>query len=531
MERSVSWKFLWMGPLLGLLLGLLLAGGANGQSLDLDKQGLVLRNAAGQELQRLPLRAKRWDQRALPDGKQVALLQDADSGALHLIESDGLRLRERLRFQAPAVALESLCLYRDAQGLLQAVLLGDDGRSEQWLLDGPKPRLIRPWATPPKAQACAVRDAEAQLYLVEEGLGLWQLAVDPEREGRRLLLQDAQADAKTLRQWLAAHPEAPPERLPELPGTAQTDPVARQGDAADDPAIWVHPRNGARSRILATNKKQGLLVYDLKGRQTQLLEVGRVNNVDLRQGLNYAGQRWDLAVATQRDEAALVLFGIDAAGRVRELARLPTGLDDIYGVCSLRNAAGRFEVIVNDKDGRLRQFEVMREQGLWQAALRREFRLSSQPEGCVVDEASGWLFVGEEDRGVWRLKAAADAPAQPELILPLGPLLHADVEGLAIYRRGAQRLLVVSSQGNDSYALFDAEPPHAPRGAFRIGLNARLGIDGASETDGLDVTPVNLGAPYEEGLLVVQDGRKNLPLGPQNFKLLPWRAVREALKL
>jgi 3-phytase len=186
-----------------------------------------------------------------------------------------------------------------------------------------------------------VRDAEAQLYLVEEGLGLWQLAVDPEREGRRLLLQDAQADAKTLRQWLAAHPEAPPERLPELPATAQTDPVARQGDAADDPAIWVHPRNGARSRILATNKKQGLLVYDLKGRQTQLLEVGRVNNVDLRQGLNYAGQRWDLAVATQRDEAALVLFGIDPAGRVRELARLPTGLDDIYGVCSLRNAAGR----------------------------------------------------------------------------------------------------------------------------------------------------------------------------------------------
>jgi 3-phytase len=119
------------------------------------------------------------------------------------------------------------------------------------------------------------------------------------------------------------------------------------------------------------------------------------------------------------------------------------------------------------------------------------------------------------------LKAAADAPAQPELILPLGPLLHADVEGLAIYRRGAQRLLVVSSQGNDSYALFDAEPPHAPRGAFRIGLNAALGIDGASETDGLDVTPINLGAPYEEGLLVVQDGRKNLPLGPQNFKLLP----------
>jgi hypothetical protein len=95
----VNWKFLLMGPLLGRCWVCCWRGGANGQSLDLDKQGLVLRNAAGQELQRLPLRAKRWDQRALPDGKQVAaVLQDADSGALHLIESDGRRLRERLRF-------------------------------------------------------------------------------------------------------------------------------------------------------------------------------------------------------------------------------------------------------------------------------------------------------------------------------------------------------------------------------------------------------------------------------------------------
>ena len=36
----------------------------------------------------------------------------------------------------------------------------------------------------------------------------------------------------------------------------------------------------ADARILGTNKKQGLLVYDLQGKQTQLLEVGRLNNVD-----------------------------------------------------------------------------------------------------------------------------------------------------------------------------------------------------------------------------------------------------------
>lgn len=512
--------------LLALLLALVASTG-QASRLHLDERGLQLRAADGRELDRLPLRAKRWDQR----GDQ-ALVADANSGALLWVEVAGERLRVKRRWQPADLALECLALYRDAQGLLQALLLGDDGRSQHWLLDGPAPRLLRPWATPPKPKACAVRDAEAQLYVAEEGVGLWQLDADAEREGRRLLIADPAADAKTLSAWLAAHPEPAVTPLPLLPPSAQTDPVSGYGDAADDPAIWVHPSQPARSRVLGTNKKQGLLVYDLQGRQRQFLAVGRVNNVDLRQDLRYGGQRLDLAVATQRDEAGIVLFGIARdSGRVRELARLPTGLDDVYGVCSLRNAAGRLEVLVNDKDGRVRQFEILREQGRWQAALRREFRLPSQPEGCVVDEASGQLFVGEEDAGIWRLAAAADAPAQPERVIPLSAQLHADVEGLAVYRRGGEALLVVSSQGNDSYALYELAPPHRPRGSFRIGINAAAGIDGASETDGLEVTSANLGGPYRDGLLVVQDGRNNLPRAPQNFKLLPWSAVIQSMSL
>ena len=72
---------------------------------------------------------------------------------------------------------------------------------------------------------------------------------------------------------------------------------------------------------------------------------------------------------------------------------------------------------------------------------------------------------------------------------------------------------------------------NALRGAFRVGINATAGIDGTSETDGLEVTSAALGGPYGEGLLVVQDGHKRLPQGTQNFKLVPWRAVTGALKL
>ena len=58
-----------------------------------------------------------------------------------------------------------------------------------------------------------------------------------------------------------------------------------------------------------------------------------------------------------------------------------------------------------------------------------------------------------------------------------------------------------------------------------------MGIDGASETDGLEVTSANLGGPWSQGLLVVQDGRKRMPESTQNFKLVPWADIARALGL
>src|SRR5687768_16861420 len=65
----------------------------------------------------------------------------------------------------------------------------------------------------------------------------------------------------------------------------ETTPVAGRGDAADDPAIWVHPVDPSLSTIIGTDKKAGgLAVYDLEGRQLQFAKLTGVNNVDLRDG-------------------------------------------------------------------------------------------------------------------------------------------------------------------------------------------------------------------------------------------------------
>jgi 3-phytase len=290
----------------------------------------------------------------------------------------------------------------------------------------------------------------------------------------------------------------------------------------------VHPTRAAKaSLILGTDKKRGLAVYGLDGRERQFLPVGRINNVDLRQGLVYGGRKLDLAVATQRDEAGLVVFGISPAGKVSELARLKTTLDDIYGICVGRNAEGGLDVFPNDKDGRVQRLRLTQAGKAWRVETVAEFRLPSQPEGCVVDEAHQALFVGEEKRGIWRQDLMAPSAA-PQLVIEVGPGLTADVEGMAIHP--GRGWLVVSSQGSDSYAVYDTRAPYAQRGTFAIGTNAALGIDGVSETDGLDLTPANLGGPYADGLLVVQDGHKRLPQGPQNFKLVPWASVEKSLK-
>ena len=69
------------------------------------------------------------------------------------------------------------------------------------------------------------------------------------------------------------------------------------------------------------------------------------------------------------------------------------------------------------------------------------------------------------------------------------------------------------------------------QGSFRIADTEDGSIDGVQETDGLAVTSVRLNALFPQGMLVVQDGYNDLPTENQNFKLVSWQAIVEALGL
>src|SRR5690606_13909680 len=64
--------------------------------------------------------------------------------------------------------------------------------------------------------------------------------------------------------------------------TAETASVPSDGDAADDPAIWVDVNDPAKSLILGTDKRGGLAVCDLEGRQLQYIGGVEANHVDVR---------------------------------------------------------------------------------------------------------------------------------------------------------------------------------------------------------------------------------------------------------
>ncbi|MGO3421725.1 MAG: phytase [Pseudoalteromonas distincta] len=326
------------------------------------------------------------------------------------------------------------------------------------------------------------------------------------------------------------------QSITQIKASAQTAPVQAFGDAADDPAIWVNPKDAANSLILGTDKRRGLMVYSLNGKLEQSLEVGRLNNVDLRQNSTIKNSTNTLITASNRTLNGISLFTVQANNSVKYIADIPTNLDEIYGLCMYSSNTGNY-VFVNDKSGLYQQYKISEDNEKITGKLVREFNLPSQPEGCSADDELGQLFVGEEDAGIWFIGAEPTAGSTPVMLQGINEQLVDDVEGMEIYHSDKTRYLVVSSQGDNSYVLYKINndtagiktPSLEFTGKFNVISDLVNGIDGSSETDGLTVTSKSLPG-YPEGILVVQDGYNRMPQQPQNFKIIDWREVKKAIK-
>jgi len=232
---------------------------------------------------------------------------------------------------------------------------------------------------------------------------------------------------------------------------------------ADDPAIWVDPKDPTRSFVVATLKEGGLDVYDLSGSLVQhiapeaappgmALNSARYNNVDLIYGFKLKNLKVDLAVASDRYNDMIRVFAIDPTA-------LATGGDPLTEITAPgqpwifvdteeeleeANTAYGLAVTQTDPNGKhafafvsrsaftsvakLRLFataggrvgyEVLEtfdlpevfnlpSGGSWNACHDDDGELS-QVEGMVVDDYSGILYLGQEQVGWWATSVSKPA--------------------------------------------------------------------------------------------------------------------------
>jgi 3-phytase len=308
-----------------------------------------------------------------------------------------------------------------------------------------------------------------------------------------------------------------------VPPAAETTPVASGADAADDPAIWIHPVDPGASLIVATDKQSGLYVYGLDGAERQYLPIGRTNNVDLRTA-PWGDDDLTLVAASSRRPSELLLLTLDHhSGELKLRERHRVRLGEPYGICLYQDTNQQPYVFLNDTDGTYVQYAVDPDYGISEV---RHWQLRSRPEGCVADDDEGTLYIGEEDRGIWQMSANPEDPARLDLLDAVGRgHLFADVEGLALYH-GPRKLLIASSQGNNSFAVYDLSTSEHLL-SFHVAGDAV--VDDVSDTDGVEVTAVSLPG-YPQGILVVQDGYNKKPSANQNFKLVSWGDVLEIIE-
>ncbi len=333
----------------------------------------------------------------------------------------------------------------------------------------------------------------------------------------------AEAAMRTLACWLLV------ASLSWAEGTASVDPVLTLRDAGaedqDDMCVWVDASDPSRSVVIGSDKKAAkLFVYGLDGKTLHVVTPpGKPGNIDVRCGLQIGGEKVDIVGFNDRDHALVCVYRIDP--KTRALARIDDGeiatTDPNYGFALYHSAvSGKLYAFVSHEgEGPIEQFELSDDgKGKVTGAKVREWQVASTCEGIAADDERGRVYIAEEDRGVWELGAEPGDETPGELVVRVGENgLEADCEGVAIWRGAdGKGYLLLSSQGNDSFKVYDRAAPHAFLGSFAI--------TGAKETDGIEAPHAPLGDRFPDGVFLAHDG------GP-GITLTPWDRIASALGL
>ena len=305
----------------------------------------------------------------------------------------------------------------------------------------------------------------------------------------------------------------------EVIANVETEPVFAGDDAADDMCVLENFNNPEKSLIISSDKKYGIIVYDLDGVKLYDYEVGRINNVDILPSRSI--QNKYIVAGTNRTYNSIDIYSFNSKGELENLIlrkEIPS-LKDVYGVTFYRDEFNTY-LFISDKKGNVEQWSYNNDEVNSEIKFVRKLKFSSLVEGLVADESKGKIYIGQERKGIWELNAFPSFDSQKKLIFKKSKNFKPDFEGLALRDDGnGEGYLIASVQGSNGYLIIDRKSLDA-KIFFRIIDGDK--IDGTTETDGIDVTSIKT-SKFPNGFFIAQDD-DNDGLN-QNFKLVDWNKI------
>ncbi|PWB20724.1 phytase [Flavobacterium sp. HTF] len=282
----------------------------------------------------------------------------------------------------------------------------------------------------------------------------------------------------------------------------------------DDPSIWIHPTDASKSIIVGTDKDTdgGLYAFDLNGKiLKKSIVLQRPNNVDIAYGLLIDGKKIDIAVTTERETNKIRIFSLP------DLKPIDNGGIPVFEGEQLRDPMGislytrpgdkKIFAIVGRKSGPsgsyLWQYELAGSGKNATAKVVRKFGAYSgkkEIEAIAVDNELGFVYYCDEQFGIRKYNADPALNDNKELAIFGKTGFKADNEGIAIYKKtDSTGYILVSNQQANTFMVYPREG--AKGKANEYPLLAEIPTS-TVECDGADVTNVNLGPKYKNGLFV-----------------------------
>lgn len=313
----------------------------------------------------------------------------------------------------------------------------------------------------------------------------------------------------------------------------ETTPAHNIGDNADDTCVWINPDKKGDSLIIGDDKHGGLITWNLDGSENQYLDAkSYLNNLDIRYNFKLKNQSVALIGAVNESDKCLSFYKVNSVTReVVKIGNIALDKEKPYGGCMYKSPkTGKFYFFVNWKDGTVQQWELNGDSGTIKGNLSRTFNVGSQVEGCVADDELGTFYIGEEDVGLWKYGAEpSDGNKRTSVDNVTDGHLTADVEGVTLYYGSDKNkgYIICSSQGNNTFQVYDRKS-NKFLGAFTVGATDT--IDETTETDGCDVSNVDFGGQFSNGMFICHD-HSNDGTEYSNHKVVPWKSIAKALNL